>query len=226
MKLISMLSGARKGILIAMCILASSATHAAVTARDSITAAGFFAEAPLEVLDILRPSTRLDMLDYYNQADSILEAPDALGGTSRLVTVTPDYLKVQLTPVSTLEIKVLPYRKSKLVMTLYTAGGDDMAKDTDVRFFDSSMRPLDASKILRAPQLEDFFNLKKADFTAAQLKEKVPFVAIVYSSGPGEVPLTASLTTLGVISKEDRDMLEPLLIPLLTADWKSSFRFN
>ncbi|MDE6650284.1 MAG: DUF3256 family protein [Muribaculaceae bacterium] len=213
-------------LLIAVCLAAPAAGHSAVKETERLTASRVFAEIPLEVLDMLRPSTRLDMLDYYAQADSMLVAVDALGGSSSLQQVTDDYLKLSVTPVSTLEIKILPYGKRQLVMTVYTTGGDDMAKDSEVRFFDSGMQPLPAGKFMKAPTLTDFFNLKGSGISEKELKEKVPFIAVEYTSGPGETPLEATLTSLRVISQEERDLLTAFLIPTLTASWKKSYRFT
>lgn len=193
---------------------------------SALTASKVFAEIPLEVLDMIRPSIRLDMLDYYTQADSIIAAQDALGGQSRLEQIAPDYLKVSVTPVSTLEIKLLPYKKDQIIMTLYTVGTDSLAKDTEVKFFDSSMNALPTEKFLKTASLKDFFNLKNSDLKESDLMEKIPFESISYSTGPGEAPLTATFTTLGTISQEDRDLLSPLLIPSLNAFWQSSFKFK
>lgn len=217
---------ARKWFVMVFCLVTSVVGHAAVNDTVPLTALKVFAEAPIEVIDMLRPSTRLDMLDYYTQADSILTATNALGGESRFLQVAPDYLKVSVTPVSTLEIKILPVGKKQMVMTLYTTGGEDLARDTEVRFFDSQLRPLDRGKILKDPKLTDFFTLRGSDLGEDDLREKIPFTAVVYTTGPGDVPLTAAMTTLEVISQEDRDLLAPLLRPTLAAPWKGSFKFK
>ena len=208
------------------CLVTCVAGHASMKEDMTITASKVFAEAPLEALDMLRPSTRLDMLDYFEQADSLLTVTNALGGQSRLVAVAPDYLKVAVTPVSFLEIKILPLGKKQVVMTLYTVGDGEMAQDTEVRFFDAQLHPLDTRKYLKAPVLDDFFTLKGSGIDAEDLREKVPYAAVVYSTGPGDAPLTATLTTLRVISQEDRDLLTPLLTPTLSAPWKSKYSFK
>ncbi|MDE6378891.1 MAG: DUF3256 family protein [Muribaculaceae bacterium] len=194
--------------------------------EETLTPLKVFAELPLEVSEMMRPSTRLDMIDYYTQADSLLTAINALGGESRIETVAPDYMKVSVTPVSTLEIKLLEAGKKQIVMTLYTTGGDGTARDTEVRFFDSELRPLDASGLLRAPETMDFFSLKGSGMSKRELLEKIPFPAVAYATGPGDVPLTATFTTLDIISKEDRELLTPLLTPALSAPWKGQFRFK
>lgn len=195
-------------------------------ASANLTASKVFAEIPLQVLDMLRPSTRLDMIDYYEQADSLLAATDALGGVSRLVEVTPDYMKVSVTPVSTLEIKLLPYKTGQIVMTLYTVGGEEIAKDTEVSFFDSDLRPLPVRKFLKTPDLESFFSLKGSEIKGSDLSEKLPFMSVEYSTGPADTPLTATLTSISNLSDETRNLLTPLLIPSLTSAWSSKFQFK
>lgn len=193
---------------------------------DSLTASRFFADAPLEVLDMIRPSSRLDMLDYYSHADSLISVPNALDGKSRLVQVTDDYLKVEVTPVSVLEIKRLPYRKSALFMTLYTVGSDSVARDTHVGFYDAGMRPLPADKFLKAPSGKAFFHNSGSDITDANLAEWMPFQTVAYTIGPGDTPLTATVTTLATLPEETRASLIPILTPSLSAPWKGSFKFN
>ena len=202
-----------KTLLILLCLATSVAGHAGIKAGEPLTASKVFAEAPLEVLDMLRPSTRLDMLDYYTQVDSLVTVQNALGGQSKLELVSPDYLKASITPFSTLEIKILPTKKDHIIMTLYTVGNDSLAADTQVKFFDSSMKPLPAEKYLKAPTLKDFCNLKNSLLKESDLAEKIPFETITYSTGPGDIPLTSTLTTLKTLSQEDQDFLTPLFTP-------------
>lgn len=194
---------------------------------NKLTALKVFAFIPLEVLDMLRPSTRLDMIDYYEQADSLLSAPNALGGSSRFLQVADDYLKMQVTPVSTLEIKILPLvKKEKVIMTLYTTGSDDGAKDTDVRFFDETLRPMHPGDFIKPPKLKNFFNLKNSKVKENEIREALPFKAVWYTTGPGDTPLTARLTTLSILPQETADLLRPLLLPPLSAPWHHAYRFR
>lgn len=202
-----------------------SAVAKTVEAGDSLTATRVLADIPLEVLDMLRVSARLDMIDYYEQLDSLHTVNDALGGNSRLERVAPDYLKLSVTPVSTLEIKILPYKKRDIVMTLYTTGGEGIAKDTEVAFFDADLRPLPVDKFLKRPAIADFFNLKESDISEKELKDILPFMAVEYSIGSEETPLRASLTTQEMLSEETKEILTPILKPSLTAEWKDKFRF-
>ncbi|MDE5813921.1 MAG: DUF3256 family protein [Muribaculaceae bacterium] len=221
----------RKWLIPACCLAVFSAGHAAVKGNDGaatevLSPLKVFADLPLEITEIIRPSTRLDMIDYYTQADSLLTATNALGGECRFEVVTPDYLRVTLTLVSTLEIKLLTAGKKQIVMSLYTTGGEGMARDTEVRFFDSGLQPIEGAKLMKAPETADFFSIKGSGISKADLLEKLPFSAVVYTTGPGDTPLSATFTSLDVLAQEDRDRLAPLLLPSLSTPWKGQYRFK
>lgn len=214
-------------LLLLTVFAASVASAREVEAADTLSARYVFENAPLEVLDMLRPSTRLDMIDYYVEADSLLTVQNALGGQSRLQQLTGDYLRLAVTPVSTLEIKVLPCGKDFIAMTLYTVGADSIARDTEVRFFDSAMRQLPAAKFLKMPDPRTLFNIKGTDITEADLREWMPFQTMELTTGPGDAPLTATPTTLSTLPQENAARLKEIMTPSLTADWTgSAFRFR
>lgn len=191
-----------------------------------LTALRVFADIPLDVLDMLRPSTRLDMIDYYEHADSLWSAPNALGGNSRFLEVADDYLRVEVTSVSTLEVKILPVKNNKkLVMTLYTIETDDGVKDTGVRFFDESLNPVFDNRLIKSPDLTRFFTLKGSGISEKELRKLIPVVAVWYSTGAGDTPLTAVLTSLEILPQETREKLKPHLIQSLSSSWKGSYKF-
>lgn len=196
-------------------------------AGEPLTARKVFAEAPLEMIDMIRPTSRLDMLDWYSQADSIFAAPDALGGKSRIETMTDDYIRVKVSPVSTLEIKILPYKKDFIAMSLYTVGGDSIATDTEVAFYDAALKPLPAGKFFKAPDPMSFFNIKDSDISEAELREWMPFQTVELTTGPGDTPLKASVTILAALPQEVREKLRDVLLPSMSASWTGSgFRFR
>lgn len=199
----------------------------ATMAQEQLTARKVFADAPLEMLDMLRPSVRLDMLDYYTQADSIVTVQNALGGKSSIQTMTDDYMKVSVTPTSSLEIKILPFKKDLIAMTLYTVGGDSIAADTQILFFDSSLQPLQTEKFLATPDAESFFSLKNADVSKFELGELLPFQTFTLSAEPDDNTLTMTLTTLQTLPQETRSRLQPILNPSRRAIWTGSrFKFQ
>ena len=149
-----------KGVCILVILMVSALSanmRAEIVAHDTITASEAFVELPISVLDLIDKSRRMDMLDYY-AADSIAKIPNVMEGLSFLDKVTRDYVKANLTPVSTITVKVLPLKRGEVVMTAYTIGDKDQAYDTELRFYDSNYTELKTAKFIKPATLDDFFD--------------------------------------------------------------------
>lgn len=192
-------------------------------AVDTLTASRVFADLPISVLDLVDRSRRLDMLDYY-AADSIAKIPNAMEGLSYLDTVAPDYLKVVLTPVTTLGVKVLPCKKGDVILTAYTIGDKDQAYDTDLRFYDSSYQEIDRKKFMKLATLDDFF-----DYPDKAVKELVarlvPFPTVLYEPEAVGSGMSAQLTVGQFMSADDYARIKQYLRPKLHYTWNGS-KFN
>lgn len=197
----------------------------AVQAADSVfDAAHVFRNLPVNVLELLPSGVRSDMLDYYTEADSLVQLPNAMGGLSQLKTVTPDYLKVQITPVSTLQIKLLEGKKGrKVIMTIYTVGDSVPSSDSDIRFFSEDFRELQRDKFIKMPRLEDFFSIPKgSETTMKEIRGMMPFYTVKADAAPGADNLVMQLTPGEYVSVDDLHILELFLKPRLTYIWKGN----
>jgi hypothetical protein len=189
-----------------------------VTARD------VFERLQTEPLELLKKTTRLDMLDYWD-ADSVYKATNVMNGLSWLETVTPDYLKVCVTPVSTLEIKVLPDKKGSVVMTLYTVGGNTQAADTQVSFYTPELVQLDTKRYFTAPALKDFFDIPKGSATTMkEIQEMIPFPTVSYSAGADNDDLKATLTVGEYMNVDDYNIVKLFLKPEVTLKWSGKYK--
>lgn len=194
-----------------------------VSKSDTISIRRAFVDLPVNVLDLLNRTTRLDMLDYYD-VDSIYSAPNTMEGISRLDTVAPDYLKLQLTDVSTLAIKLLKDKKGRdIVMTLYTIGGQGQAPDTEVCFFDASLQELQKDKYFKLPQLSDFFSIPKGSATTMkEIKEMVPFPTMEYFAYSGSDVVDVKLTIEAYVDQDDYNIMKLFLLPTVAYRWDGS----
>lgn len=180
--------------------------YGAKIAGDSVSAGDVFVNLPLKTLDILSRSRRMDMLDYY-AADSIYKAPNGMEGLSELVKVTPDYLKVKITPVTDMDILMLRSPKKALAVVLYTIGGDGQAADTDVTFLDDRMQELPRKKYLEYPDVLDFFNLPDKE-VKEKIEEIIPFPTIEFTADPSSTTLSATLTVGEFLGKENFEYIK------------------
>ncbi len=212
-----------RALLLSLTMIIGAATgvaYASPAGSDTISVRRAFVEMPGSILDLINQSTRLDMLDYYD-ADSLWMAPNALEGRSVLKKVTPDFIEVQITDVSTLQIKVLPWKgKGDVVAVCYTIASASASNDSELRFFDASMKELPAKNFLKPLKLKDFFDIPKGSLTSMdEIREMVPFPTIEYNLAADSQDLTARLTVKEYINQDDIKILELFQKPLLHFQW-------
>ncbi len=196
----------------------------AQSSEDALTAREVFKRLESPALEILKKNTRLDMLDYWD-VDSVYRAKNAMSGLSWLVDVKPGYLKVQITPVSSLEIKLLPEKKGEVVMTVYTIGGDRQASDSNVSFYDRNLKPLDTKKYFREPELKEFFDIPKGSLTTyKEIKEMIPFPTVEYSACAENDELSARLTVGEFMNIDDYNIVKLFLKPEISLRWNGRYK--
>lgn len=186
---------------------------------DTISARRAFLEMPAGVLDLLSHDTRLDMLTYYDN-DSTYRATNNLNGLSTLQTVTPDFLSVQLTDVSSMQFKVLRLKDGKeILMTIYSTGGEGESIDSDIQFYDADLRPLKKEKYFPTPELGDFFDLKGYKTKLKEIREMMPFYTIMFEANPDNSNVTGTLTVGDTLTLEDLRIIEMFRKPNVTFLW-------
>lgn len=180
--------------------------------NPAVTASEVFERMPTITLDILTTSMRRDMLDYY-KADSVRNIMNTMEGFSHLnPPVTDDRLQVQLTPVTLYTIQMLPAKKGKIVMTIYTVGDSLQAADSELRFYDENLQELKRDHYIKIAEVADFLDLK-----GLSRKEKdrilnlIPFPTVEYRVSEQGDSLEARLTVGKFLSLEANEILKPYL---------------
>ena len=191
--------------------------------KDSLfTARYVFENIEPSSLEIIPKSIRLDMLDYWD-VDSVFKASNIMGGLSWLNELTPEYLKVTITPVSSLEIRILPFKESKIALTVYTVGDVPEAADSQLKFYDDNLRELDSKDFFEIPRIKDFFEIPKGSSTKMkEIEEMIPFPTIAYSANALSDNIEARLTVAQYISEDDWNIAKLFLKPFITFEWKKN----
>ena len=146
---------------------------------------------------------------------------NALGGLSWLENLNDTYLKVRVSQVSSLEIKILPVKKGEIIMTVYTVGDAPDASDSEIKFYDTELNPLQATKYFSSPQLKDFFSIPKgSDTNMKEIEGMIPFPTIEYNASPDNNDLTAKLTVEQYINQDDWNILKIFLKDKVVMEWK------
>lgn len=199
-------------------LFSASAAKAEIVLSDTLTARSVFARIPLSVLDLLDHSTRLSMLNYWD-VDSVWKAPNQLNGLSYLKDVTPHFLNVQITNVSSLQIKLLPSPKGDVVMTIYSIGEGE-GGDSEIHFYDANLKELPAKRYFKELELKDFFSIPKGSVTTMkEIAEMLPFYTSVVEANPDNDDLKVTLTVGDYINQDDYNIMKLFMVPQLTYKW-------
>lgn len=181
-----------------------------------------FEKLQTPALELLSRTKRLDMMDYYD-ADSILRVRNEMNGISYLDTVANGYLRVRPTAVSVFEIKILPYKKESVIMTLYTVGSGHQSPDTEISFYDNQLRRLEQHKFFRLPEFKELFKPSYLDKESLeQMAELIPFPTMEFHAGADSDSLSGRVTVGEFLSEEARKKSEEALVDGLQYAWKGN----
>ena len=142
--------------------------------------------------------------------------------------MSPNYMKVKISKVSSLEIKILPVKKGEIILTVYTVGDSPQAKDSELKFFDEDLNELAADKYFVMPQVKDFFEIPKGSQTSMkELEQMIPFPTIEYTANAESNNLKAILTVEEYMDIDDWNIAKMFVKPYITLDWtKDKFRYS
>ncbi len=195
----------RNYIVFAFCFLWLNATLGNAQNMKSI-----FINMPDSIEPLLTKVNKEDCVDFL---DSGMKAvvKNRFDRSAELKVLTSDYLQMQLSDVSTLELKLLPLKDSvRIICMVKTVCAS--ACDSDVRFFDTKWNELDASDFLKYP-IEDVFFLPLDSLTddVQELRAKADICLMKASLSADDSSLTWEYTTPLTLHKDDRERLIPLL---------------
>ena len=166
---------------------------------------------PDSVMPLLTKNNRMDFIDFYD-AQMAAVVTNRMDGSSRMNRLTDDYVQMQVSEVSTLEMKLLPVNDSTRVICMVKTVCAS-ACDSSVRFYASDWSAeLAAKDFLQVPLGDDFF-LPNDSLTdeAALARKMADMHAMKASLSKDDASLTYQYTTPDYLNKEDREKLLPLL---------------
>ena len=169
-----------------------------------------FVNLPDSIEPLLTKVNKEDCVDFL---DSGMKAvvKNRFDRSAELKVLTSDYLQMQLSDVSTLELKLLPLKDSVRVICMVKTVCAS-ACDSDIRFFDTKWNELDASGFLKYP-VEDVFYLPLDSLTddVQELRAKADICLMKASLSADDTSLTWEYTTPLTLHKDDREKLIALL---------------
>lgn len=184
-------------------------------------AAVAFAALPDSIVPLLKQNMRLDLLDYAISGQKRI-IKNELFGHSWLDSLASNYIDVHVTGASAMQIGVYAGSGKNPDMTVvsYTLTPIDAAADSQLIFYNAAMQPIDARKLIKLPDVEDFLKVPShSKLKVPELAARIPFPTVVYTLDPTMNTLTATITVRQAMTIEDFNAIKPYLHPTLTYRW-------
>ncbi|MGL4519173.1 MAG: DUF3256 family protein [Phocaeicola sp.] len=171
-----------------------------------------FIELPDSIAPLLTKVNREDCVDFLD-SNMKAEVKNRFGKPSELKQLTADYLLLQTTEQSSLQLKLLPLNDSvKVICAIFTACAP--ACDSEVRFYTTDWKRLNRANFLSLPVQEQFFlaaDSAKAEFVELQKQLDMNLYQVAAVADKHE--LLVHYATIEYLSKEERSKIEPYLQP-------------
>lgn len=184
-------------MLFALCCMLSLAT--AQNMRS------LFLTAPDQLLPLLPYNSRADLVDYA-EANMAAKVTNSLGGVSTLLELKNDFLLLETTASSTVQMKLLPFGNENIVCVVKSVKAE--AEDSRVFFYDSHWNRLNTDDLFTMPEIREFF--LPAD-TIDRYLDMCDIYLVSLKLNAGNNTLTAEYTMPNYMSEENAAAVGPLL---------------
>ncbi|WP_294627457.1 DUF3256 family protein [uncultured Bacteroides sp.] len=207
-------------LFIAICFsVAGLFSSAALGAQEAKT---LFINMPDSLSPLLTKVNRADCIDFL-ESKMKARVENRFGKKSEMTELGKDYIRLQISPQTTWQMKVLALNDTaSVVCTVSTACAP--ACDSTVRFYTTDWKPLDGTPFLTLPAaLDDFLHAPdSADVYAFDEARRSADVLLMKADfNKDNTELTVTLTTPDYMSKETAEKLKPFLRRPLIYRWKN-----
>lgn len=180
---------------------------------EARTVRDVFASEPGEVFMLLPRTTRLDLLDYYDNNQKVF-AKNNLGEGTQLVTVEDNFIEIRMSATRTVQLLMVPSKKDTLVAVIETF--ETPVKDSHIKFYDAQWNTV-VNKQFKMPTLLDFLRKGVDKKTAAAQLQDLPFALIELAfEGDQHTTLVARHGLKKFLVAQEYAPYEKILEPALT----------
>ena len=170
-----------------------------------------FIAMPDSITPLLSQVNKEDCVDFLD-SNMKAEVTNRFGGKTEMKVLTDDYVLMQTTPGSTLEMKLFPVNDStKVVCMVKTVCAS--ACDSEIRFYASDWsKGLSMDDFLQRPDVEAFYLPQDSiteEYTLTRKKADMDLMKASLSKD--DASLTFIYTTPEYMNKEDKEKLLPSL---------------
>ncbi|MFC2321619.1 DUF3256 family protein [Tannerella forsythia] len=189
-----------KQLIISM--LLAACTIVGVGAQDM---AELFVKMPDEYTIGLEDAWRKDLVNLY-RAGKEAKLQNMMQGASQLMKLTPDYLKIQTSGRSTVELRRLPLVNHTWIICMVTTVSAPVS-DSRIHFFTTDWKPLPDDGLYSPVSVDDFLlpDVDTTDVAFLDVMAALDMDLFVYRLNEDAQTLTVEYTTLYYLDTAMRD---------------------
>lgn len=191
-----------------------------VTSLQAQEAKKLFVNMPDSLTPLLTKVNRADCIDFL-ESKMKAQVDNRFGNKSEMTDLSKDYVRMQMTPQTTWQMKVLAINDStNVICTINTACAP--ACDSSIRFYTTDWKPLTTSQYVTLPVMDDF--LSTPDSTAIyafdEARRSADMLLMKVDLDKENTALTVTLSTPEYMSKETAEKLMPFIRRPIVYQWK------
>lgn len=195
-----------------------SAALCLVRAQEAKTC---FINMPDSISSLFTSVNRADFVDFL-ESKMKAEVSNRLGGKSEMTRLTADYIRLQTTPRSEWQMKLLPVNDStKIICTVSTVSAP--VADSHIRFYTSDWQELPLADCLPALPVKADFLPSLPDTVSYGVRDAYRQADLFFLKADlseQDATLTFTFTTPDLMEKEAAEKLKPFVRRPLTYVWK------
>ncbi|GHU56936.1 hypothetical protein FACS189411_08950 [Bacteroidia bacterium] len=170
-----------------------------------------FTNMPDSLIPQLESAWRKDLIDLYNTGKEA-RLQNTMNGFAKLLKLTSDYVLLQPTERTTVELKSLPLVNNTYIICMITTIDGPVA-DSRVAFYTTDWKSLESENLL-TPVTGSWFVKDGADKNSDAYQDalaRLDMDLIKYQLSPDNQNLTATYTTPQYLSENERSKVLPFL---------------
>ena len=178
----------------------------------------WFASMPDSVMSLLTRNNRLDLIDF-NLCNMEAIVTNRMDGKSRMSILADDYLHINYTASTDVEMKLLAINDSTDVICVVTTA-NGVIKDSRICFYDEEWNSLDVNLFFIKPTLKDFYPIEINKIAETAL-DKVDIFFCTYHLAVDSSVLKCRLSSIDYLFLDDKDSIMSHLEgqSLITYSW-------
>lgn len=192
-----------------------------LTSLQAQEAKTLFVNMPDSLSPLLTKVNRADCVDFL-ESKMKAQVENRFGKKSEMTELGKDYIRMQMSPQTTWQMKVLALNDTtNVICTVSTACAP--ACDSSIRFYTTDWKPLTESQFITLPAMGDFLNTPDSTgiYAFDEARRSADMLLMKADFNKENTELTVTLTTPDYMSKETAEKLKPFLRRPIVYRWEN-----